>query len=86
MNLQSSYRNLKEWTKRKSGQAVMDGKTGVDPVRVGLLASLKRPGGNITGVTQLGVEMTPKDRSLPQFIALGFVWVLHWPWFQQTDQ
>jgi putative tryptophan/tyrosine transport system substrate-binding protein len=31
-----------------------------DPVRLGLAASLSRPGGNVTGVTQLNVEVGPK--------------------------
>jgi ABC-type uncharacterized transport system substrate-binding protein len=34
---------------------------GSDPVRVGLINSLSRPGGNITGVTQLTVELAPKQ-------------------------
>jgi putative ABC transport system substrate-binding protein len=33
---------------------------GSDPVRLGVVASLNRPGGNITGVTNLNVEVTPK--------------------------
>ena len=33
---------------------------GDDPVHAGLVASLGRPGGNITGVTSLNVEITPK--------------------------
>src|SRR5262245_61809782 len=32
----------------------------VDPVEVGLVASLNRPGGNFTGVTSLNVEVGPK--------------------------
>ena len=34
--------------------------TANDPVQMGLVASLSRPGGNVTGTTQLGVEITPK--------------------------
>jgi len=37
---------------------------GADPVEVGLVASLNRPNGNVTGVTSLNAEVTPKRLAL----------------------
>ena len=37
---------------------------GVDPIKFGLVASLNRPGGNLTGVTQLNIEIEAKQVQL----------------------
>jgi putative tryptophan/tyrosine transport system substrate-binding protein len=38
--------------------------TGGDPVQAGVVASLNRPGGNITGVTSIAAEIGPKQLGL----------------------
>ena len=50
-----------------------------DPVRAGLVSNLGRPGGNVTGNSMLGAEMTPKRAQLlkelvPQLSRLAFLW------------
>jgi putative ABC transport system substrate-binding protein len=52
--------------------------TGGDPVQLGLVASLSRPGGNITGVSQMTGEVAPKQVELahelaPQATAFGLL-------------
>jgi putative ABC transport system substrate-binding protein len=38
--------------------------TGFDPIQSGIVTSLSRPGGNVTGVTQTNVDVTPKRLEL----------------------
>src|SRR5262249_59503726 len=47
---------------------------GSDPVAVGPVASLDRPGGNVTGVTNLSVELVQKQvEMLPEFVPTATV-------------
>ena len=51
---------------------------GADPVKVGIVASLNRPGGNVTGVSFLANSLLPKQFELlhemvPKAASLGFL-------------
>jgi putative ABC transport system substrate-binding protein len=49
-----------------------------DPVQLGLVASLNRPGGNVTGVTSLNLEVGPKNLEhmhelVPNAVVIGML-------------
>ena len=51
---------------------------GVDPVESGLVTSFSRPGGNLTGITSVNIELTPKRVELltelvPQASVIGLL-------------
>jgi|SoiMetStandDraft_2_1073263.scaffolds.fasta_scaffold39334_2 ABC-type uncharacterized transport system substrate-binding protein len=62
--------------------------TGGDPVKVGLVNSLNRPGGNITGVSFTSVELTAKQLGLLRELQLGTarIGVLVDPKFPTTER
>ena len=45
--------------------------TGTDPIQLGVVTSLNRPGGNVTGVTTLNVEVAPKRLELARELIPG---------------
>jgi putative ABC transport system substrate-binding protein len=65
-----------------------------DPLRSGLVASLARPGGNVTGLTQLGAEVAGKrlqilKDTVPNVSRVAFLWnranVSHIPYFNELQ-
>ena len=60
-----------------------------DPVLLGLVASLARPGGNLTGFSQAGPEVTGKYLSLlkellPRMQRIGALWQAGNPYYRDT--
>jgi putative tryptophan/tyrosine transport system substrate-binding protein len=52
---------------------------GGDPVRAGVVASLARPGGNVTGLSELSPDLTPKllqflSEAVPRLSRVAFFW------------
>jgi len=60
-----------------------------DPVQLGLVASLARPGGNITGTTTLTVDLSIKQldllkEAIPQASRIALLWNPDNPWHRAT--
>jgi putative tryptophan/tyrosine transport system substrate-binding protein len=58
---------------------IVIGATGGDPVADGLVASLARPGGNVTGLSFVGTELSPKrlellKESIPRLSRAAVIW------------
>jgi putative ABC transport system substrate-binding protein len=62
--------------------------TGADPVQFGLVASLNRPGGNVTGISFMSVELTAKQLGLLRELrpAASRIAVLLDPKFPTTER
>ena len=60
-----------------------------DPVQLGLVASLARPGGNITGTTTLTIDVTIKQlellkQAVPRATRVALLWNRDNPWHART--
>ena len=60
-----------------------------DPVQLGIVDSLARPGGNVTGVTTLSVELSIKQleilkEAIPQLARVALLWNPDNPWHPRT--
>jgi putative ABC transport system substrate-binding protein len=60
-----------------------------DPVDLGLVDSLSKPGGNVTGVTTLSVELSVKQlellkESIPKAVRMAMLWNPDNPWHPVT--
>ncbi len=56
-----------------------------DPVQLGLVVSLGRPGGNVTGTTTLSADLSSKQLELlkeavPRVVRIAVLWNPHNPW------
>ena len=63
--------------------------TSGDPVQVGLVTSLKRPGGNVTGFTDLSSEILPKQigllhELLPRATRFGVLITRNYPFYDRV--
>jgi putative tryptophan/tyrosine transport system substrate-binding protein len=65
--------------------------TGGDPVELGLVESLSRPGGNVTGFTDMNSDLTPKQfgllhELLPEAARIGVLVTRSYPWVDHVTK
>jgi putative ABC transport system substrate-binding protein len=63
--------------------------TSGDPVKLGLVTSLNRPGGNVTGYTDLSAELIPKEfgllhELLPRATRFGVLMARGYPYYDDV--